>query len=247
MSVPRMTSTIAGMLLLASPLAYGQPSDATGHWEGAIKAPGRDVAIVVDLGRNARGELVATFGNPAEHLTGYPLSDITIDGQSIRFVLSAGSGGGPFAGILSADGKSISGEFSATTPKGPVAVPFTLARNGEANVQLPRPSARIGQEMEGTWGAAIELEGRSVRVTLKLSNQPDGTSTGIIATDASAIDIPITSIAQSGSALTLDVSIVGGRFSGVLSADRTELAGTWTQASFEGRLTFKRSAPQGPK
>ncbi len=247
MSVPRLTSTIVAMLLLASPLAFGQAADATGHWEGTIKAPGRDVAIVIDLGKGSGGELIGTFGNPAEHLAGYPLSNVVVEGQSVRFVLSAGNGGGPFNGVLSADGKSIAGEFSATTPKGPMAVPFTLTRTGDAKIELQPRSAAIGKELEGTWTAAIEVEGRSLHVTMKLANQADGTSAGTIATDGSSIEIPITTIAQDGSALTLDVRIVGGRFAGALNADRTELAGTWTQQSFEAPITFKRATAAGPK
>jgi hypothetical protein len=56
-------------MLLFVPLrvAGAQPdADPSGHWEGAVQAPGKSVTIEVDLAKNARGELVGTLGNPAQ-------------------------------------------------------------------------------------------------------------------------------------------------------------------------------------
>lgn len=248
MFTSRFTSTFAVMLLCSAPLARAQSSvDVSGHWEGTIKAPGRDVAIEIDLGKSSTGEFVATFGNPAEHLAGFPLSNVVVNGSSIRFELIAGSGGGSFAGVMAADGTSISGEFSAPTPKGPMSAPVSLTRAGDAKIEAPPASTAIGGDLEGTWKASIEVNGNPVRVTMKLANRPDGTSAGTITTDGGGIDIPITTITQKGSALTVDVKIVGGTYAGSLSADKSELAGTWTQGAFEGPLTFKRAAAEGPK
>lgn len=60
---------------------------------------------------------------------------------------------------------------------------------------------------------------------------------GVIIADG--LEIPIATIAQEGSRVTLDVKRIGGSWAGTLSG--TELAGTWTQGPFVGPLRFHRS------
>ena len=55
------------------------------------------------------------------------------------------------------------------------------------------------------------------------------------------LEIPITTITQKASSVTLDVTTVGGSYAGALNAEGTELAGTWTQGSATLPLTFRRT------
>jgi hypothetical protein len=237
-------------VLLSLPAAgvLAQPAvDPSGHWEGAIHTPNKEVKIGVDLARSGNGELIGTFGNPEEHIAGYPLSEVAVENRTVRFVLKAGSGGGPFEGLVSDDGKSISGKFTASTAQGNFDVPFTLTRTGDARVEPTPKSAPISKELEGTWNAALEVEGKQMTVVLKLANNADGTSSGTTAiAEQRGAEIPITKITQNGSSVALDVKIVGGGFTGTLSPDRSQIVGTWTQGSFVGPLTFKRAGGMHP-
>ena len=237
------------MLLLAALLLFPtsflmaqtavEPLDHwAGHWEGTVQIPNMELKIEIDLAKNSKGELAGTFGSPAQNVKGLPLSTVAVEGRSVRLVLKAGKEVSTFVGVLSADGKSISGDAS----QGAESVPFSLTRTGDARISPAPKSPPIGKELEGTWNGTLEVGERKMRLVLKMANQPDGTSTGtIVSLDQSDMEIPIV-ITQKASNLTIDVTSVGGSYVGVLNAEGTELVGKWTQGSATLPLTFRRAA-----
>jgi hypothetical protein len=211
-------------------------ADPSGHWQGAIHMPNQEIAIEVDLARNATGDAKGTFSGV--RIKGYPLSDIVLDGAALTFTLKI-DGGGAFSGKLSPDGKTLSGEFSANN--GGYVLPFDLSRAGDAVFEAPARSPGIAKELEGSWSGTLEVNGAPMRILLKLANHADGTSTGSLANlDQGAVDIPIAAIAQTAANVTIDVKMVNGAFSGAVNAAGTELTGTWSQGSFTAPLTFRR-------
>jgi hypothetical protein len=242
MQRPRHTSLLVVLLVVSVTFVRAQTAaDPSGHWEGTIKAPDKDVPIEIDLAKNSNGELAATFSNPGEHLSGLPLANVVADGRSLRFVLKAGSGGGPFDGMLADDGRSITGTFTVATGQGNFALPFTLTRTGDARIEAPPKNAAVGKDLEGTWNGTIDVDGKQMRVLLKMLNHPDGTATGIVANlDQPEVEIPLTTITQNASQVSLEVKVIGGAYVGALNAAGTELTGTWTQGGFTAPLTFRK-------
>jgi hypothetical protein len=170
---------------------------------------------------------------------GLPLSTLTVEGRSIRFVVKGGPEGATFQAMLSADRTSMSGEAA----QGGYSVPFTLTRTGDARVAPVPKSPPIGKELEGTWNGALDVNGAQMRLVVKMANQPDGTAAGtIVSQDGSGVDIPI-AMTQKASNVTIDVPSVGASFAGVLNAERTELAGTWTQGPSALPLTLRLARP----
>ena len=223
-------------LLLAYATAQA-PADPSGHWEALIQAQGQDVKIEIDLGKNSRGDLIGTFAQPAQGIKGLPLSKIAVDGRSVRFVLKADMQPVLFAGVLSADGKSITGDLALVGES----IPFRFARTGDAKFTTVPKSARIVKELEGTWNGILEPGGGQMRLTLKMANQPDGTAAGtVVSVDGSGVEIPIV-MKQNAASLTIDLPTVGASFAGVLNSTGTELTGTWTQQSVTLPLTFHRA------
>ena len=242
MNLPRRTLLVAALFLVPAPLLYAQiAADPSGHWDGAIQAPGKEVKFEVDLAKNSRGELAGTFSNPAQNIKGYPLTNIAVEGRSIHFLLKVNSGGGPFEGVLSADGQSMSGDFTATTADGTFKVPFSLTRTGDARIDTPPRSAPIGKELEGTWNGTLDVNGKQLGLVLKMSNHPDGTATGSLVSVDQGVEIAVTTITQKASSVILDVKIVGGTYASALNADGTELVGTWTEGPLVLPLTFRRA------
>jgi hypothetical protein len=242
MLVPSLMTLVP--LMLSIPILRAQSGpDPSGHWEGSIQAPDRQVKMEIDLAKTSTGDYAATFS--ATDVKGYPLSDVTVKGISISFVLKANSGG-TFTGTLSADGMSLSGDYVLT--EGGFSVPFSLTRTGTARLEGAVKNAAITRQLEGTWNARLMAGGAEMRLVLKLSNHSDGTSTGFVSNlDQGGVEIPITTITQTASSVRLDVQVVSGVYSGALNADGTELAGTWTQTGFEGPLTFRRTAADAEK
>ncbi len=211
----------------------------SGHWEGAIKVPDNPVRIEVDIAKNAKGELLGAFTNPAYNVKGAPLSNVVVDGTSIRFELKAGAGGGTFAAAIAEDGTSMSGTFNTT--EGGHSIPFSLTRTGDARIDAPPKSPPIGKELEGTWNGTLDVNGTARRLVLTMSNQADGTSTAsLLSVDGGGVAIPV-AIVQKGTSVMLDVQMVGGSYAGTLNADGTELVGSWKQGQAALPLTFKRA------
>jgi hypothetical protein len=232
----------ASLLAVPATLFAQAPPDPSGHWTGAIHVPAfngaspREVGFEVDLAKDAKGEFAATFNQPDQHLHGLPLGNVRVDGTTVSFELKANSGG-VFTGTF-ADGRSISGEF--TTSEGGYAVPFNLARTGDAVIAAAPRSAAIGKELEGTWNGAIEFQGKTERLVLKLTNQADGSAIGsIVDLDGSNLEIPV-GISQKAANVTIEVAAVAASITGTLNG--ADLTGTWNQGPVSLPVVFTRGA-----
>src|SRR5262245_61742405 len=130
----------AAVMLSPSVFVHAQNAvDPSGHWEGAIKLPNREVNVQIDLGKKD-GAPLATF--TGVNIKGYPLSDVVVDGGSVHFLLKV-DGGGSFTGAIGDDGR-LSGEF--TTTEGSYALPLTLTRTGAPTFEIGTRSPAIGKE-----------------------------------------------------------------------------------------------------
>jgi hypothetical protein len=241
-TINRLVVAGAITFLAATALFAQPPADPSGHWTGSIHvpayngAPAREVAIAIDLAKNARGELTATFTQPDQNVTALPLGTASFDGKVVSFELRA-NGGGVFKGTL-ADAQSIAGDFITTA--GGYAIPFDLARTGDATIAAAPKSAAIGKDLEGVWTGTIEFQGRKERLVLKMANLPDGSSAGtVLDVDGSNVEIPI-AVRHIASNVTIEVAAVAATFTGALNG--TELAGTWNQGPVSLPVTFTRGA-----
>jgi hypothetical protein len=233
----RILNIAAAVIGSAIYLAAQGPANPSGHWQGAVQMPNnQQIAVEIDLAKNANGVTQATFSGV--NIKGYPLSDVAFDGPSVRFNLKV-DGGGAFSGKFSEDGKTMAGEFTATN--GGYVLPFSLTRSGDAVFEPVPRNPRIGKELEGTWSGALEVNGMTMRIQLKMANQADGTSSGSLSNlDQGAVDLPVSSISQTASTVNIGLKMVNGSFSGTLNAAGTELTGTWTQGTFSAPLNFHR-------
>ena len=240
----QLQRTILLGALLLSTMSARPASDPSGHWEGSIQSSIGQLNFEIDLARNRTGEFTGAVNQPLEHLTGLPLANIVVDGKSVRFQVKGTPGERAFKGTISDDGKSISGDYSQSG----FSVPFSITRTGDARFESPAKNAPVGKELEGVWNGTLRAGEKELRAILTLSNQPDGGAAGNIDSVDEGLEIPITTIVQKDSSLTLVLKSVGASYSGTLSPDGAELAGTYTQGSIALPLTFRRStSAQGKK
>jgi uncharacterized protein (TIGR03067 family) len=237
----RRSFVLVWLLLLPAPLLAQSGLDPSGHWEGTIQSPTQAVSIEVDLAKNARGEIVGTFGQSAAGFKGLPLTAIVVEGRSVSFKVKGGLPGvRTFKGTVAADGQSMTGDFNQRVYSTP-AVPFTLTRTGNARIDAPASNAPLGQELEGTWNGTVNVGGRQKRLILRMTNRPDGPGTGSVASVEDQLEFPIATITVKAPSVTLGLPSINGSYVGNLNADGTELAGTWTQGTSTAPLTFQRA------
>jgi uncharacterized protein len=241
----RVVLVVVVLLFSPSFLSAQAVTDPSGHWEGAIQTPEASLNIEVDLARDGQA-LAGTISVPSQNLRSLPLVIEPIEVPSVSFRFKGAPGRRHFLGTLSDDGSTIAGEFIQAG----YAMPFSLKRRGDARIEAPVKSPPIGKELEGPWSAVLEgtyPNGLQRRLILTLSNQPDGTSTGTIVNPGDGLEIPITSIRQMASSVTLDLKAVSGSYSGKVNADGTEIVGTLIQGTAVLPLTFRRAPADAEK
>jgi hypothetical protein len=222
---------------------HAQPAvSAAGHWEGTIQTPAQPIDLSADLARNAAGVWIGSLSIPMANAIGLPLSEITVEGNAVRFVISDFPGKPAFEGKLSADASDMTG--TATNPNGVTA--FKLQRKGEAKVNLPAPSSAMSADFEGTWNGTIDAGGATLHLVLKLARAANGSAMGsMISVDQGGQEIPLSTVTIQQKQLQFEIRAAGAKFSGTLGANG-ELAGTFSQGPANLPLTFKR-APAAAK
>jgi hypothetical protein len=232
---------ILALLLWSAVAAHAQGApDPSGHWEGGIDTPEGSIGVVVDLTTNNDGQIAGTIGVPPQNLRGFPLVIESADGRALTFRFRGAPGNRVFQGVLADDGVSMSGDFIQSG----FTMHFALSRTGAAQIDPPIKSAPIAKKLEGPWSATLEgtyQNGIKRQVFLTLSNEPDGSSTGTVFNPGDGLEVPIASIKQDASSITLDLKAVGGAYSGRVNAEGTEIVGTFIQGTAVLPLTFRRS------
>src|SRR5690625_1605602 len=107
-------------------------SDEVRYWTGSL-GPG-----VLDLGVNVliegtEEEPTAVLDIPVQGLIGFPLSEVTIDGNDVSFAMAGVPGDPRFSGT--ADGDTLSGTFSQSGAE----FEFVLERSDEESAGFSRP------------------------------------------------------------------------------------------------------------
>ena len=234
-------STVSAVLLVAclaglagAPAASAQTATASGHWTGVLDTPAQALDVEVDLKPGTPPAWVGTISIPAQNLKAFPLS-VEVQGTSVSFVMANVPGTPTFKGTLAADGATISGDFS----QGGGSIPLKLTRKGDA--VPPAKSTAIAKELEGTWNGSLAAGERTLRLTLKLANGPDAATGSMVSVDQGGVEIPITTITQTGSNLTLELPAIAGKYSGDLKDGK--LVGTWSQGPGSAPLEFTRATP----
>jgi hypothetical protein len=200
-------------------------TDFSGHWEGTIDVPNGPTRLALDLAKNAKGAWVASLGVPEQKITGLRVSDISVVGSEVRFSVTDLPGSPAFELTL-ADGK-LKGALLVQA----LSLALEMQRTGDAKVDIAPPSPAVSKELEGDWEGTISVpDGQSRPVIIHFKNQPDHTVEGTIESPSQGVQgVPLRRVAQKGAVVEFEVLAVGGRYTGTLNKEGTEIAGEWTQ------------------
>ena len=224
-----------GLLLTAA----AQPAlpSLRGHWEGTLVMPTSQVPVTIDLDKNANGVWIGNFGMPSQNVSGLLMEQLVVDGALVRFMVIEAASMPHFQGKLKSDGTlelslvQRSSTFAATS----------MRRTGEPKVVVPPASPAVGVKFEGDYEGLLVAPNGSMKTLLHLHNQPDKT---VLATFDSPLEgafgMALVNVVAKDAELSFTVHITKGAFRGKLSADATELAGSWTQSGATMPITLKK-------
>lgn len=99
------------------------------------------------------------------------------------------------------------------------------------------------QDVAGDWQGVLDTGQGQLHLVLHLTKAADGSLGATIdSLDQGANGIPVASVTLKDSKLSLGVDAVNGSYEGKVSADASEINGTWTQGQ-SLPLNFKRATP----
>ncbi len=224
---------LLGILLLVGTLSAQDA--ARGHWKGAISIPDRELEVQIDLDKTAQG-WIGSISVPAQNSSGMQLESITFSNGKLSFRIKGIPGEPRFSSTMSADGTTMTGEFT----HGPTSAPFKATRTGDPNVELPKSSPAVAKGFLGKWEGTLEA-GQPLRLILTISNGDSGAAATLVSVDQGGNEIPVQSIEQKDLKITLKVAAIGGEFQADINKEATELTGTWTQGGNSLPLTMKKA------
>ena len=210
-------------------------ASANGHWEGKIDIPEHPTAMSVDLAKDAKGTWIGTISIPGTTAIDVPVSSLTVNDSALRFSARLPEPA-DFEGRFQTDG-SLSG--TASNAQG--GAPFRLTRAGDANVKLPPPSSPLSKEFAGDWDGAIERDGKTLHIALKLASTNGLATATLVSVDQGNAEIPIDTVTIHDRELQLESRGVSGKYVGTLGTNG-EIAGQWSQGARSVPLNFKRAA-----
>jgi hypothetical protein len=212
-----------------------------GHWTGTLDTPVGSIGVEFDLDQ-AAGGWIGSAAIPMQGAKGLPLDSISFTEGKGAFRIKGAPGDPTFNGTLSADGKTLDGQFK----QGPASIPLKLNRTGEPKVEVVKPSPPVAAEFVGIWEGTLEA-GMPLRLVLTISNGKSGAEGELVSVDQGNAKIPVSTLTQNGRKLTLQVNAVGGGYEAEINAEGTQLTGSWTQLGNSLPLTLKKStAPAKP-
>jgi hypothetical protein len=243
-------------MLTVAVASAGATAIPNGHWEGAITLPGTKLQIAVDLASPAKDSepWSGTIDIPAQMLRGYKLGDLKINDAQVSFRMPNIPGDPVFDGRLNDDGKQLSGDFKQNGQT----FPFALARAEAKQRSGETPSHGLpGKGLVGHWQGSLRPGAGPIELRLVLhvvSGEGGALKATVDSPDQSANGIPVSSVALTNGAVQLELADIKASYAGQLSADGSEIVGTWKQATLEAPLVLKRLAaapqlarPQEPK
>ena len=235
-----MRRALIGCLLCAPALACaaGGPD---GRWEGSIRIPGRELALVVDLAPGTAGRWTGSLIIAGLGLKGAPLSNIVVGDTGVAFDLGAvlqNSTYGPatFNARMTGDA-SMAGELRQA---GNVA-PFTLARVGRAQVEARPTSTPVRRDFEAAWTGQVMLGDYPRTVTITVVNHAGAAATATFKVVGKQVtDLAVDLVVEEGEFLRVESSANRVTFEGRFVKDRDEIGGSVALGAFELPLVLRR-------
>ena len=224
--------TLSLFIALSAGAAFSQ----AGHWEANLQIPDRTIGLALDLDKNVKGEWTGNFGVPAQNISGLTLSELKVDGASVKFKVADIPNAPSFDLKLSGDSK-LAG--TVITPQ--AELPIEFAKKGDAKLVVPTTSPAVSKELEGDWAGAIETPNGTLNLLVHFKNQPDKT---VLATmdspDQGAKDMKLNDVVEKDLAVEFKLKIAGGSYKGTLNKEGTEMTGEWSQGGGTVPLKLKK-------
>ncbi len=211
-----------------------------GAWQGTLQIQQASLRGVLKIGKS-NGLYHATLDSIDQRLADIPVSKLVYDYPTVTAELP--SLGASYEGKVDPAGRQMSGTLKQANLK----LPWTLQWTATPD-KIPEPMAESdyqpGSAAQGAWQGTLRAGPIPLRLNFRIGANADGACRA----EMDSVDQGVTALAASSASFdapTVKVNFnqIGGAFQGDLSADQSQLAGTWTQGGKTFPLTLKRAKP----
>jgi CubicO group peptidase (beta-lactamase class C family) len=142
----RIAAAVGFGLVIAAAASAALDDRIVGRWQGAIEVPGQKLEYDIDFAVDPGGGVTGDISIPAQNAVDLPLTDIVVQGDSVRWAIKGIPGAPTFDGTLAEGGQTIAGDF---TQAGQM-FPFKQTR-GEAAAAAAKAATGAALEGFGDW------------------------------------------------------------------------------------------------
>jgi fermentation-respiration switch protein FrsA (DUF1100 family) len=233
-AIVRKFAVISLAALALSPLCRAQ-SQIAGDWQGTLNAGGVQLRLALHVAAAKDGSLTATLDSLDQGAIGIPVTSVTLKDSKLSLTVDAVHG--TYEGTINKDATEIDGTWSQGQP-----LTLNFKRAPAQAIIAPKPAAP--SDIDGSWLGTLDAGAVKLRIVFKIVNTQDGLTAQLQSPDQSPVWVTASSVARSGSSLTIAFSGIGGVYDGKIGADLSSIDGTFTQAGNPLPLAVKRATGQ---
>lgn len=225
------------VLVCGNAVAQTDQKSLLGEWVGKLKInEAMSLTIVFRYEIDKDGKYAAFLDSPDQAAKGIPASDVLIDGKQVSFKVPAVQG--EYTGQLAGD--NISGTWKQPTFEGALVLTKGKYQAPENQVDISADTMKL---LLGRWLGKVG----PLSIVLRFEQNAAGKPIILLdSPDQGARGIPVAKAALKDGTLSLNVTAVGGEYSGKLSGNTID--GTWTQLGNSTPLFLtKENASGAPK
>jgi hypothetical protein len=208
-----------------------------GNWLGTLNAGGTELRLVLHMVAARDGSLTATIDSLDQGVNNIPVTSVTLKDTKLSLVIDAVHG--TYDGTVNKDASAIDGTW---TQGQPLALTFKRVREDLAVAPAPKPAPP--SDIDGTWVGILDAGPEKLHVAFKIVNTAAGLTATFQSTDQSPVWLTASSVARSGSAVTISLNGIGVRYEGKIGADLYSIDGTFLQAGNALPLVLTRVKDQ---
>jgi uncharacterized lipoprotein YmbA len=218
----------------AAATAAAAPAGASisGDWSGSLNTGGAILRLVLHIAAAKDGTLTATLDSLDQSVMGIPVTTITL--KDSKLALTVDMVHGTYEGAVKADGSGIDGTWSQGQP-----MTLNFTRGAAAAAAAPKPATP--SDIDGTWAGALDVNGQTLHILLKITNTADGLTAKLQSPDQSPAWLTASAVKRENGTLTASFAALQAQFSGKIATDLGAFDGTFTQGPASMPLVLKKA------
>jgi hypothetical protein len=196
------------------------------QWYGVMDTGGREFRFVLEREPGDAADTAHHLRSLDEGERRFPLDNFHV-GDRLEFELKLT--GAKYSGQLDADGQSATGKWSQ--------------RGSEFNLTFHKVDAVPADTSVEVWGGTLNAILQKLELHFRVYSDDDGKKTVRLDSITQKVGGFLGSLSIHDDTWDIEVPILGGAFSGQISADGRELAGRWKQSGMSFDLKLNRLDP----